>query len=346
MSAATKQTTIRLVNENLDALETRTISASQNSKLSLIDVFGSPTRKFLELVDMLNKRKVDVVYIQETKWKGGSTKKANGFKLWYSGVGNTRNDAGIMISSLLKENVVEVNRVGDRIMKLKFVVNEEVVNIALMGGFGFGTRNKSGWDLLEFALAHELVIVNSCFKKRDDHLITLRSGGCNSQIGYLLTRKCIMDYKNCKVFSDEACTTQHRFLDNDIRNIWHNYFRELFNEERISVRELGAVSESNIDFGVQLSMSRVEVRGALQKMGRGKVMGPDQIPIEVWLCLGEERDQWLTRLFDTIFRTGDIPHEWRISMVVTIYKNKEDAKNCSNYRGINQSYYEIAGNSD
>ncbi|XP_074327662.1 uncharacterized protein LOC141665577 [Apium graveolens] len=484
---------------------------------------GSLTGKFLELVDMLKKIKVDVVRIQETKWKGGSTKEANGFKLWYSGVGNTRNGVGIMISTLMKKNVVEVNRVSDRIMKIKLVVNEEVVNISdgyvgIHGGFGFGSRNRSGWDLLEFALAQELVIVNSCFKKKDDHLITFRSGGCNSQIDYLLMRKGNMDCKDCKVFPGEACTTQHHLLvmdicmrkrvvhdnrevtpnilwknlkgdkvgtfneriglardrfydkdvnkmwnrlactirnvvtdmlgvtsrkvqvqkeawwwdqevqervkikhdhfrellccqddeqvdmrrilyrearrtakktvaeakskaykamynhlgtkegqngiyklakvrerrrrdlgfvkcikdvnghvlvkDKDIRNRWHNYFRELFNEERIGVREIGADNESSFDFGVQPSMSRAEVKGVLHKMGRGKATGPDQIPIEVWLCLGEEGEQWLTRLFDNILRTNDIPPELRLSMVVPIYKNKGDAQDCSNYRGI------------
>ncbi|XP_074378152.1 uncharacterized protein LOC141719673 [Apium graveolens] len=453
---------------------------------------GFMTGKFLELVDMLKKRKVDVVCIHETKWKGGGTKEANGFKLWYSGVGNTRNGGGIMISSFMKENVVEVNRVSDRIMKIKLVVNEEVVNISdgyvgIHGGFGFGTRNRSGWDLLEFALAHELVIVNSCFKKKDDHLITFRSGGCNSQIDYLLMRKGNTDCKDCKIFPGEACTTQHRFLvmdicmrkrvvqdnrevtpnilwknlkgdkvgifkeriglardrfydedvnrmwnrlactirsvaidmlgvtsrkfrvqkeawwwdqeivfthtakktvaeakswayeamythlgtkegqngifrlakvrerrrrdlgfvkcikdvnghvlvkDKDIRNRWHTYFRELFNEERIGVREIGADSDSSFDFGVHPSMSRAEVKGALHKMWRGKATGPDQIPIEVWLCLGEEGEQWLMRLFDNILQTNDIPQEWRRSMVVPIDKNKGDAQDCSNYRGI------------
>ncbi|XP_074327960.1 uncharacterized protein LOC141665877 [Apium graveolens] len=115
---------------------------------------------------------------------------------------------------------------------------------------------------------------------------------------------------------------------------WHNYFRELFNEERIGVREIGADSESSFDFSVQPSMSGAEVKGSLHKMGRGKATGPDQIPIEVWLCLGEEGEQWLTRLFDSILRTSDIPQEWRLSMVVPIYKNKGDAQDCSNYRGI------------
>ena len=38
-----------------------------------------------------------------------------------------------------------------------------------------GTRNESGENLLEFALAKELVIENSIFRKKDEHLITYKS---------------------------------------------------------------------------------------------------------------------------------------------------------------------------
>ena len=50
------------------------------------------------------------------------------------------------------------------------------------GGFGYGVRNDNGSALLEFATAHDLVIVNSCFRKRDDNLINFRSGGHATQI--------------------------------------------------------------------------------------------------------------------------------------------------------------------
>ncbi|XP_017228986.2 uncharacterized protein LOC108204180 [Daucus carota subsp. sativus] len=56
------------------------------------------------------------------------------------------------------------------------------------GGFGYGVRNDNGSTLLEFVTAHDLVIVNSCFRKRDDNLITFRSGGHATQIDYLLIR--------------------------------------------------------------------------------------------------------------------------------------------------------------
>ena len=37
------------------------------------------------------------------------------------------------------------------------------------GGFGYGVRNESGEILLKFALAKELVIANSIFRKKDEH---------------------------------------------------------------------------------------------------------------------------------------------------------------------------------
>nr|XP_016511796.1 PREDICTED: craniofacial development protein 2-like [Nicotiana tabacum] len=38
------------------------------------------------------------------------------------------------------------------------------------GGFGFGERNGGGIALLDFAKAFDLVIANSSFTKRDEHL--------------------------------------------------------------------------------------------------------------------------------------------------------------------------------
>jgi len=57
------------------------------------------------------------------------------------------------------------------------------------GGFGFGDRN-SGWAaILDFTVACDLTIVNSLFKKKENHLITFRSGNLKSQIDYFLIRK-------------------------------------------------------------------------------------------------------------------------------------------------------------
>ena len=41
-------------------------------------------------------------------------------------------------------------------------------------------------------------------------------------------------------------------------------------------------------------ISKDEIRESLKKMSNGKVEGPDQVPVEVWKCLGEEGLEWLT----------------------------------------------------
>jgi len=56
-------------------------------------------------------------------------------------------------------------------------------------------------------------------------------------------------------------------------------------------------------------ITKDEIREPLKKMPNGKAEDPDQIPVEVWKCLGEERLEWLTELFNIIFRTAKMPRE-------------------------------------
>jgi hypothetical protein len=44
------------------------------------------------------------------------------------------------------------------------------------GGFRYGSRNQEGEGILNFALAYDLIIVNTLFKKRVSHLVTFSSG--------------------------------------------------------------------------------------------------------------------------------------------------------------------------
>jgi hypothetical protein len=77
------------------------------------------------------------------------------------------------------------------------------------------------------------------------------------------------------------------------------------------------------------------VKETLKKIKISKALGPDDIPIEVWSCLGDIAIVWLTKLFSIIFRSNKMPDEWRRSIVVSIFKNKGDIQSCTNYKGIN-----------
>jgi hypothetical protein len=69
-----------------------------------------------------------------------------------------------------------------------------------------------------------------------------------------------------------------------------------------------------------------EVREALKRMKVGKAVGPDDIPIKVWRCLGDLAIVWLTKMFNNIYRSNKMPEEWRRSILIPIYKNKETSK--------------------
>ena len=52
------------------------------------------------------------------------------------------------------------------------------------GGYGFGDRNEAGVSILDFAVAYDLILANTYFKKRDEHLITFKSRSNKSQIDF------------------------------------------------------------------------------------------------------------------------------------------------------------------
>ena len=76
----------------------------------------------------------------------------------------------------------------------------------------------------------------------------------------------------------------------------------------------------------------VEKKNALRRMKKGKVVGPDELPVEVWKCMGKMGIEFLTRLFNRLLMGERMPKEW--SVLIPIYTNKGDAQCCGNYRGI------------
>lgn len=66
-------------------------------------------------------------------------------------------------------------------------------------------------------MAFDLRIMNTFFKKRDEHLITFKSGSNRSQIDYFLVRGayCLV-CKDCKVIPGECLVSQHRLIVPDI----------------------------------------------------------------------------------------------------------------------------------
>ncbi|XGW34176.1 hypothetical protein V3C99_018193 [Haemonchus contortus] len=116
----------------------------------------------------------------------------------------------------------------------------------------------------------------------------------------------------------------------EVRRRWKEYFDRLLNEEFAR----GNSSHLEATAGPIKLWTEDEVRIAIGKMKVGKATGPDGVPIEAWKALGEHGIKWLTRFLNTVTAKGRIPDAWRRSTIAPIFKQKGDAMDCSNYRGI------------
>ncbi|KAM2569161.1 hypothetical protein TB2_009302 [Malus domestica] len=198
----------------------------------------------MEVVEVMVRRRINIMCLQETKWVGLKAKdlENSGFKLWYLGTNRTRNGVSIIVDKTLTQDVVEVKRVGDRIMAIKIVIGQELTNVisayapqvgldtsskekfwkdlgdlmqgiaqteklfiggdlnghvgketgnyeGFHGGHGFGERNEDGEAILDFAMAYDLLLANTFFNKREEHVITYKSGSSKTQIDFFLMRK-------------------------------------------------------------------------------------------------------------------------------------------------------------
>ncbi|KAK3534223.1 hypothetical protein QTP86_007022 [Hemibagrus guttatus] len=105
-----------------------------------------------------------------------------------------------------------------------------------------------------------------------------------------------------------------------VQRRWKEYFEELMNEENEREKRVEGVNsvEQKVD-----KIRKDEVRKALKRMKSGKAVGPDDIPVEVWKCLGEAAVEFLTSLFNRVLESERMPEEWRRSVLVPIFKNKD-----------------------
>jgi len=124
--------------------------------------------------------------------------------------------------------------------------------------------------------------------------------------------------------------------DAKVQERWQSYFYKFFNGKRFDVfhHTTHLARDEQPSSQPCCLITREEVKEAQRKMKVGKAVGPDCILVEISRSLGEEGIRWLTDFFNVIRKTAKIPQEWRQSTIIPLYKNKGDAQNCNNYRGI------------
>ena len=93
---------------------------------------GTMTGKGRELVDLMERRMIDVAFLQELKWKGEKSKElGEGVKLIYMGKENKRNGVGIAIGCKHKQGIIEADQKSDRLTQVCMVMlmHEQIVNL-------------------------------------------------------------------------------------------------------------------------------------------------------------------------------------------------------------------------
>ncbi|XP_052738878.1 craniofacial development protein 2-like, partial [Bicyclus anynana] len=91
---------------------------------------GTMTGKGRELADVLERRRVNIACLQETRWKGSKAREIGmGFKFFYCGSDGKRNGVGVVLDNELKKCVTDVNRVNDRIIVVKLIIENVMSNI-------------------------------------------------------------------------------------------------------------------------------------------------------------------------------------------------------------------------
>ena len=216
---------------------------------------------------MMERRNVDILYLQETKWKGSKARNiGGGCKIFYKEADGRKNGIRIVLREELAESVLEVKRVSDRLMAMKLEVNGSILNIVstyasqvnnsmeekydfwedldrliesiskeerivlgadlnghvdegnigneeIMGRYGSGTRNEEGSMVMDFGKRMDLAIVNTYFKKKDEHRVTYKSGGKTTQVDYVMCRRRnLKEMCDCKVILNECAAKQHRMV--------------------------------------------------------------------------------------------------------------------------------------
>ena len=83
--------------------------------------------------------------------------------------------------------------------------NNDVIS-RIHGGYGYEEGNAEGERIIDFAVSSDMVIANTFFNKRREHLITYKSGGRACQIDFLLCRrKDLVEIKRLQGYTRRSC---------------------------------------------------------------------------------------------------------------------------------------------
>ncbi|XP_065645226.1 uncharacterized protein LOC136075718 [Hydra vulgaris] len=86
-------------------------------------------------------------------------------------------------------------------------------NEKVMGRYEIKERNTEGQMAVDLAKRIKTAVVNTYVKKKDEHKVTNKCGGRDTQVDYILYwRKNLKEVNDCKVVTEESVAKQHRMV--------------------------------------------------------------------------------------------------------------------------------------
>ena len=96
---------------------------------------GMMSGKGVEVVEMMERRRLEVLCIQETKWKGDRARTMmGGYKLLHAGRDGRSNGVGIIVSDEISKTVVRVERWKGRIVMAWLIIRKQLMCVMSVYG--------------------------------------------------------------------------------------------------------------------------------------------------------------------------------------------------------------------
>ena len=132
-----------------------------------------------EIVEMLERRSVDVCCVQEVRWRGASVRFVEGrrarYKLFWIGNSTGYGGVGIFIAEKWIDKVIDVKRVNDHIIVVKFLIGKKIVTAVSVYTAQCGLSEEEKDKFYD-----ELIAVTSKF---GDNELVIVGGDFNGHIG-------------------------------------------------------------------------------------------------------------------------------------------------------------------
>ncbi|GJZ35694.1 ataxia telangiectasia mutated family protein [Tanacetum coccineum] len=243
------------------------------------------------------------VILQETKWKGSRNREGNQYKLWYSGSANARNGVGVALAPNLKDKVVQVIRISDRIMLVRLVIEEETINVisAYAPQVGLGeAEKKSFWDSLDDLTAEDFRarVIEAVTSKEENRLVDAEQM-CNRLANMI--REAAKETLGVVLISLRGKDEANR-----------SAVKERYKEAKREANKAVARAKEKAYEDLYKRLDSKEGENNIYKIAKARDRRKKGFR-NPWRCLGDAGMRWLIILFNKTFLRAKMPKEWRLS---------------------------------